>query len=306
MKLYVAVTDYDWFKHLKGLETDEVNFWQPGGSRLFKTLLPGEPFLFKLHSPRNYIVGGGFFAHSSLLLTSLTWDAFEEKNGAKSLIEMRQRIERLRHSPPKPHEDYEIGCIILTQPFFLDEKDWIPTPRDFARNIVQGRSYDMTSGTGAALWAEVQGRLPVSAAGQPQVREVTPTRGEPVLIRPRLGQGAFRVVVSDVYERRCAITGEKVLPVLEAAHIKPVKDGGQHETTNGILLRSDLHKLFDKGYVTVTPDHRCRVSRKLKDDFHNGEEYMRLTDSELWLPRAVEDRPNREFLEWHADTVFRG
>jgi putative restriction endonuclease len=93
MKLYVAVTDYDWFKHLKGLETDEVNFWQPGGSRLFKALVPGEPFLFKLHSPRNFIVGGGFFAHASLLPTSLAWDAFEEKNGAKSLIEMRQRIE---------------------------------------------------------------------------------------------------------------------------------------------------------------------------------------------------------------------
>jgi putative restriction endonuclease len=304
MKLYVAVTDYEWFKHLKGLETDEVNFWQPGGSRVFKTLLPGEPFLFKLHSPRNYIVGGGFFAHASLLPTSLAWDAFEDNNGAKSLIEMRQRIEMYRRVQPRPHEDYQIGCIILEQPFFLGERDWIPTPADFAPNIVQGRGYGMASGTGAALWAEVQGRL--TAVRHPQVREMTPTRGEPVLVRPRLGQGSFRVVVTDVYERRCAITGERVLPVLEAAHIKPIKDGGQHETTNGILLRSDLHKLFDKGYVTVTHDHRCRVSRKLKDDFHNGEEYMQLAGSELWLPRATEDRPNREFLEWHADTSFRG
>jgi len=304
MKLYVAVTDYDWFKHLKSLETDEVNFWQPGGSRLFKTLLPGEPFLFKLHSPRNYIVGGGFFAHSSLLPTSLAWDAFEEKNGASSLLEMRRRIEKYRRVPPHPHEDYQIGCIMLEQPFFLDERDWIPVPPDFARNIVQGRSYGMASETGASLWDSVQVRL----SGMPvsRVSELTPTRGEPVLVRPRLGQGSFRVVITDVYERHCAITGEKVLPVLEAAHIKPISEGGQHETTNGILLRSDLHRLFDRGYVTVTPDHRCRVSRKLKADFHNGEVYMRLAGRQLWLPRVAEDRPNLEFLEWHADTVYRG
>ncbi len=303
MKLYAGITDYDWFRYLKALAPDEVNFWQPGGSRLFKTLSPGEPFLFKLHSPRNSIVGGGFFAHSSLLPASLAWEAFGEKNGAGTFLEMRQRIERLRHVQPEPHENYQIGCIILTQPFFFDERDWIPTPPDFARNIVQGRSYDMTSGTGAALWAEVQGRL--AEVQRPQVRELTPTRGEPVLIRPRLGQGAFRVVITDLYERHCAMTGEKVLPVLEAAHIRPVGDGGQHETTNGILLRSDLHRLFDRGYVTVTPDHRCRVSRKLKEDFDNGEEYVRLAGRELWLPRAAEDRPNREFLEWHGDTLFR-
>ena len=303
MKLYVAITDYDWFKHLKAIQPDEVNFWQPAGSRQFKRLLPGEPFLFKLHSPRNYIVGGGFFAHFSRFPTSLAWEAFGEKNGAISLPEMRRKIEKYRRVPPQPHEDYQIGCIILTQPFFLDERDWIPVPADFARYIVQGRAYDMTSETGAYLWEAIHGHL-AGVAG-PRVSELTPTRGEPVLVRPRLGQGSFRVVVTDVYERRCAITGEKVLPVLEAAHIKPISEGGQHETTNGILLRSDIHRLFDRGYVTVTPDHRCRVSRKLKEDFHNGEEYMHLAGTELWAPHAAEDRPSREFLEWHADTVFR-
>ena len=67
MKLYVGITDYDWFRYLKAQQPDEVNFWQPGGLRRFQTLEPGELFLFKLHSPRNYIVGGGIFAHSSLL-----------------------------------------------------------------------------------------------------------------------------------------------------------------------------------------------------------------------------------------------
>jgi len=217
---------------------------------------------------------------------------------------MRLRIEKYRRVAPQPHEDYQIGCIILEQPFFLEERDWIPVPPDFARNIVQGKTYDMASRPGEALWGAV--RTGLSGVPVPRVSELTPTRGEPVLVRPRLGQGSFRVVVTDVYERRCAITREKVLPVLEAAHIKPISEGGQHETTNGILLRSDLHRLFDRGYVTVTPDHRVRVSRKLRDDFHNGEEYMQLAGSEFWVPHAAEDRPCRELLEWHGDTLFRG
>ena len=97
-----------------------------------------------------------------------------------------------------------------------------------------------------------------------------------------------------------------MLPVLAAARVEMISEGGQHETTNGILLRSDLHRLFDRGYVTVTPDQRCRVSRKLRDDFHNGEEYMQLAGSELWVPPSAADRPSREFLEWHTDTAFRG
>lgn len=304
MRLWVGITDYDWFRSLAVRQPDEVNFWQPGGSRRFTALQPGEMFLFKLHSPRNSIVGGGFFAHSSLLPSSLAWEAFGEKNGATSLAEMRRRIEKYRHAPPQPHEDYTVGCIILEQPFFFDEDRWIPQPADFARNVVQGKTYDPSTGTGAALVAAVQERLALAAPFR--AAEERPMFGDPVPVRPRLGQGSFRVVVTDVYERRCAITGERVLPVLEAAHIKPVTEGGRHETANGLLLRSDIHRLFDRGYVTVTPDHRFRVSRKLKEDFHNGEEYMQLAGSELWLPRATQDRPNREFLQWHGDAVFRG
>ena len=114
------------------------------------------------------------------------------------------------------------------------------------------------------------------------------------------------MLVTDTYERRCAVTQEKALPALEAAHIQPVAQEGKHRIDNGLLLRSDVHKLFDAGYVTVTPDYKFRASRKLKDDFNNGEEYLRLNGSGIWLPRDSGSRPNREFLQWHSDTVFRG
>ncbi|MDD5603865.1 MAG: HNH endonuclease signature motif containing protein, partial [Eubacteriales bacterium] len=71
------------------------------------------------------------------------------------------------------------------------------------------------------------------------------------MITPRLGQGGFRVVITEAYQRRCAITGEKTLPVLEASHIRPYSEEGPHLASNGILLRQDYHTLFDRGYITI-------------------------------------------------------
>jgi hypothetical protein len=86
--------------------------------------------------------------------------------------------------------------------------------------------------------------------------------GKPQIILPRLGQGLFRILVTDAYSRRCAITGERTLPVLEAAHIKPYSLVKRHELPNGLLMRSDLHRLLDEGYLTVDPGDRCVLVSK--------------------------------------------
>src|SRR5688572_21048490 len=75
------------------------------------------------------------------------------------------------------------------------------------------------------------------------------------LRRPRIGQGTFRAMITDLYGRRCTVTKEKALPALEAAHIRPFSEQMGHDLTNGLLLRSDVHRLFDKGYLTVTPEY---------------------------------------------------
>lgn len=211
MRAYIGVTDGDWFKFLKAqADLDEVNFWQPGGSRQFRGLSPGELFLFKLHSPDNYIAGGGYFTHSSLLPCSLAWKAFGLENGAATFMEMRQRIEKYRRIPSHPHEDYVIGCVILQSPFFFERDNWIPVPEDWSPNIVQGKTYDLTSRIARKLMQEVSTRL---AGGVDYISSWEPSRptyGDPVLVRPRLGQGAFRVLITDIYQRRCAVTREKL------------------------------------------------------------------------------------------------
>lgn len=305
MKTVIAVTDRDWFTFLRDLQPDEVNFWQPGGSTVFRALSPGQPFLFKLHAPDNFIVGGGFYTHFSQLPVSLAWSAFGTKNGAPTFEAMRERIQRLRRKADDPREDYVVGCIILEDPFFLDRRHWIPVPEDFSLNIVRFKGYDLGVEPGRSLWARVV-EARALGAGKVADHEPPPIYGDPRLVRQRLGQGAFRVLVTDLYQRHCAITGEKTLPVLEAAHIRPVAMSGQHRVDNGLLLRSDIHTLFDRGYVTVTPDHRFRVSRRLREDWANGRVYYQLEGKEIWVPRDPRDRPSREELEWHADTVFLG
>jgi putative restriction endonuclease len=311
VKAYVGVTDFDWFRLLAAEPAiDEVNFWQPGGSRRFRALEPGELFLFKLHAPRRSIVGGGWFAHWTRLPVSLAWESFGLKNGAPSLAEMRRRIERYRRTPVASQGDYEIGCVLIEQPFFLPPHLWIPEPPDWERNIVQGRTYDLHEPAGRALWAAVQEAL--RAQGAPAWPAPLGDRapeaeryGSPLLVAPRLGQGSFRVLVTDAYERRCAVTGERVLPVLEVAHIRPFAEGGEHRIDNGLLLRSDLHTLFDRGYLTVTPELRLEVSRRIREDWNNGRHYYDLRGARVRVPERPDDHPNAGFLRWHNDEVFR-
>ncbi|MBM3522867.1 MAG: hypothetical protein FJX57_07905 [Alphaproteobacteria bacterium] len=162
MKLFVGVTDSDWFELLRSQPAvDEVNFWQPGGSRQFKTLQEGELFLFKLHAPKNFIVGGGVFFRSFLAPLSLAWEAFGMRNGARTPEEMRARVTRYRRDKePDVGQDYQVGCIVLTQPFFWSEERWIPVPESWAMNIVSGRTYDLADADGRRLWAPAASSAP--------------------------------------------------------------------------------------------------------------------------------------------------
>src|SRR5947209_20497486 len=118
VRLVVAVTDWDWFDYLRQQPAlPEINFWSPS-PKSFRALEAGELFLFKLHAPVNMIVGGGIFAFAKVMPLFLSWEAFGGANGAASFAEMRQRIMRYRRSEEGSATSVEIGCRILTQPFF--------------------------------------------------------------------------------------------------------------------------------------------------------------------------------------------
>ncbi len=306
MRSYIGITDIDWFSYLSSKPgVDEVNFWRPGGNSVFRAINPGELFLFKLHSPSNFIVGGGIFTHFSILPVSVAWESFGEKNGAISLADMRTRVDKYRPEARRPNYDYNIGCILLSNPFFFQRPQWVPAPRDFSMNIVQGKTYDLSIGAGKELWQALSSNLPASPAIQLSSLEERKRTGSPITVFPRLGQGSFRVLITDLYKRRCAVTGEKTLPALDAAHIKPFNEDGPHQTSNGILLRSDIHKLFDRGYVTITPDYHFEVSKRIREEFENGHEYYALHGSTIQVP-SDPHKPNLEYLRYHREHKYLG
>lgn len=313
VKLWVANTDPDWFDYLASQpDVDEVNFWQPSGNSQFAAIQPGELFLFKLKAPRNAIGGFGVLSQASNLPLSLAWEAFGTKNGAPSFLEMRDRVGRYR-SDARPGVDYTIGCRIVVQPVFLPENLWIPQPTSWSRSIVVGKVFDTMERNGLALWERVQeAAIAVSATTQSSVvqqprlpfRAEVSRFGAPQLIRPRLGQGAFRLAVTEAYKRQCAISEGRVLPALDAAHIQAYSDGGVHEVTNGLLLRKDIHCVFDAGYVTFDEDLRMVVSDRVRTEFNNGHEYRRLHGQRLCVPADPTLQPNPEFLRWHREERF--
>lgn len=113
------------------------------------------------------------------------------------------------------------------------------------------------------------------------------------------------MMVTDAYQRRCAVTGEKTLPVLDAAHIKPYTLEGPHQANNGILLRKDLHTLYDRGYITITEDYRIEVSKRLNEDYGNGRDYYAMQGHKLTVvPDNERERPSKEFIRWHNENMF--
>jgi len=307
MRGYVGVTDGDWYRFLASRpELNEVNFWQPSGSRGFNVLQPGEPFLFKTHYPHNRVVGGGFFSGDVRLKLSEAWEFFGPANGVATADEMRRRVGKYRSAAIAHDEDPVIGCIFIRDVSFLSPGQELDAPPAFAPNVVQGKSYDLEEEPGLSYFEEALRRL---LSGLPGAVDLTwsrpgPVYGDPRLVRGRLGQQSFQAVVLDAYHRRCAITAERIRPVLQAAHIKPLPHGGEHRLDNGLLLRSDVHTLFDRGYLGIDPKFRLAVSPRLREEFDNGEEFYARAGERIALPDRRVDRPNVEYLEWHMDEVF--
>lgn len=115
------------------------------------------------------------------------------------------------------------------------------------------------------------------------------------LVALRQGQPQFRGALLGAYEGRCAITGTAVEPVLEAAHISPHKGEHTNEAWNGLLLRADLHTLFDLFLLTVEAGSlTVRVAPGLL-----GTEYEALEGTVLTVPSTLDEHLAREALAKH-------
>jgi putative restriction endonuclease len=102
------------------------------------------------------------------------------------------------------------------------------------------------------------------------------------------------------------LTNNDVTPALDAAHIRPFSEGGDHSVQNGILLRKDLHSLFDAGLVAFDSERKFQVSQIISDNFFDASDYLALQGQAVRIPENPELAASDKYLSWHRQNVFRG
>lgn len=317
MKIFVGNTDPNWYLFLaQHNETAEVNFWRPRGRYgAFRAIASGELFFFRLRRPFNKIVGFGTFAHHTVLPLPMAWDTFGQANGCATLMDLIQLIAKHRDEPADRRSalNWEIGCTVLTDVHYYPESEWLDY--SFAPGLVQGKSLDVSSADGTYIWDHMRAylakeHLMVEAASSVQnpFSLVAENKAEYTTtpVKERRGQGAFRVMVLDAYHRRCCVTGERTLPVVEAAHIQQYVSAESNHVQNGLALREDVHTLFDEGYVAVDEEYHFIVSPQLRETYENGREYYRFHGKPILLPDSAQLSPSRDAIRWHLENVYVG
>lgn len=310
--IYCAVTDNDWFDFLRarsGLQ--EINFWKPT-PQTFKAVGEGGIFAFKLKAPRSKIAGFGVLTLSADAQIYHAWEAFGEGNGVPDLQSFVSKIAQIRRSPDINQYSL-IGVRILVHHVIFPENLWFDPPADWADNIVTGKTYSSGTEVGARLLVELErrsGGFAEAVAPRDKYPGLMDTPesgyGLPIPVKPRIGQGTFRINVTRAYENECAISGTRVAPALDAAHIKPFSAGGDHSIQNGLLLRKDIHSVFDAGFATFDEQGRFIVSQQVKTIFNNGHEYRKMHGRTLRVPANELWKPSQDFMAWHRENRFVG
>ena len=118
----------------------------------------------------------------------------------------------------------------------------------------------------------------------------------------------FRKIVLDAYDRRCAVTGTRLIngggrAEVQAAHIRPVEHDGPDALSNGLALSGTAHWMFDRGLIGVADDLSILVSRQANDP----DSVWRLANPtrRLIAPRDPALRPHPRFLAWHRENCFK-
>ncbi len=128
------------------------------------------------------------------------------------------------------------------------------------------------------------------------------------LVKTRINQSFFRSVILSSYNSTCCITGLNIPDFLVASHIIPWKKDEKNRLNpqNGLCLNSIHDRAFDKGYITVTPDYKVKVSKwfeKFESKNIINEFFLKYENQPIILPDKFP--PNEEFLKFHQEIIFK-
>lgn len=237
-KVMVALTDYDWYSTLMGLQSvDMVNFWTPTPWNV-SGLSKGDKVYFLLKEKYGRkICGYGDFAYYENESVEEAWNKYGIYNGVENLANLQLRVARYTDKNSEKGftgQGHIIGCIILNDVVFFDQIEQV-SPKEYGwdipKQVVKYKYFDQQHSI-ASIEQSIEDIFPFILLSNDDAKEYTQTKS-----KNRKGQFEFRQKILKAYNNTCCITGEKTLDLLQAAHIQNHISQASNHIQNGILLR---------------------------------------------------------------------
>lgn len=284
----ISPTDNNWFNYLKQNELNSfVNFWTPTPWNV-RRLSSGDRLYFMLKAPIRKIGGFGEFYEYKNMSSDEAWEEFGHRNGRYSKLELstiiRNYVAKNSNLGQVSIDTHDIGCIVLKNCEFWDTDKFLEVENyniSFERSIVTLKYFDQldpfteTRGQASSFVPLNQPRIPDQA-----MRNI------------RNGQGGFKGKMLRAYNNKCCISGETIPELLEAAHIQKYINSNSHHVQNGLILRVDLHKLYDNGLLFIDSDFVVHLSSVVEAEF-----YQQYNQKKISLPMFEFDYPSSTALE---------
>ena len=279
----IALTDVSWFEFLREKDFKLINFWTPTGWEP-KKINPGDMFYLFLKKPYRKVGGYARYVYSLQLTVRDAWNKFAQANGASDINMMLEQLSAIRGT--RIDENTIIGCILLQDPVFLPDNEF------FDSQIIGVEIKQAMQKFKYIRGAEIIGSEYTTDEIRDYVlNEETTVEYTLTEQKRRIGQSAFREKLLELYGK-CAVTREDYPLVLEAAHIDPYIGESSNHPQNGLILRSDVHKLFDANLLVIDTNYRVRLSNILSET-----SYERFENKLIELPENRKYYPSLAALE---------
>lgn len=299
MTAVYASTSPRWFSALSELtpRPSRVAFWQPTSGIPHKIKV-GEPWFFVEKGAPRVLGFGRFLGHEGITISGL-WDRYGQATGTTSENALLGEITSAKKGKAGTG-DTQIGNVILSdftpfsQPVSLPPLDLPKLNRAFQYVPAGNSILDLADQKPTTLERDLaMAEAEVKREGGFDPTSITDARRKVLAsIVRRQGQTKFRNELMEAYEGRCAISNCAIPELLEAAHIHPYKGAETNDVRNGILLRTDLHTLFDLGLLAIdTGSWAVLISPRLL-----GSNYEQFSRRKLRRPRDEAQHPSAEEL----------
>lgn len=297
VNLCIVIVEPSWVENLNTEEDDVVFLW--ARDRPFP-VKPGEIIAFKLRDHRD-ICGCAIVRRCLREDIDTVWDRYGATAGVNSRIELMGLVTGMRRYDVIGAST-EMGVMVLGQPAFFKPERRPQLPSSWRPSTAISRRFSTDNDEGLGLWRSLaEGGSFAGPRDNSGFSESSIRYGPPIILFPRVGQREFSHNVGEAYGYRCVVTGERA--AVQAAHIKPFAQDGAHKISNGIVLRCDIHRLLDLGYVTISEDFKLIVSNHTKKKY--GEiDCIRYHGKPIRDPLRPTDRPDLEMIRWHHVNVF--